>query len=261
MGLGDVAAGAVAGGIGGLAGGLLGLLGGNKLVHASLEVLEPPTGTATEPGKKLFEIPFQFNPNEFTIAKRVIWNTAAGQDAPANPVVKYGGIEPNSISLEMFLDATTTMDDSVVQAVSNLFLCCVPTVKSMNDKTPSAPWVRFSWGDKIQYLGYASDVTAKYTLFTQSGMPVRAICTINLKEAPVLPAGQNPTSGALAASAVHQVVAGDTLASISYQHYRNAVYWRAIADANGIDDPACLPLGESLRIPAASELPALRARA
>jgi nucleoid-associated protein YgaU len=53
---------------------------------------------------------------------------------------------------------------------------------------------------------------------------------------------------------VHRVVAGDSLQSLAWREYGNAAAWRAIAEANGIDDPNRLSNGVELVLPAAEEV-------
>ncbi len=53
---------------------------------------------------------------------------------------------------------------------------------------------------------------------------------------------------------MHRVVAGDSLQSLAWREYGNATAWRAIAEANGIDDPSRLPAGTELVLPAAEEV-------
>jgi nucleoid-associated protein YgaU len=154
----------------------------------------------------------------------------------------------------MFFDATDTMDDKVVKAVEHLFSCCVPTKQSRQRNKPSPPWVVFQWGGLTSFPAYVSSVTAKYTLFTPSGTPVRALCTVTLEEISGEKRRQNPTSGALAACDVHVVVAGDTLASVAYRAYGDPGLWREIASANGISDPMRLRPGTRLLVPAPEEV-------
>jgi nucleoid-associated protein YgaU len=51
-------------------------------------------------------------------------------------------------------------------------------------------------------------------------------------------------------------VQGDTLTSVAQQEYGDPGLWRALADANGVDDPMRLPAGARLLVP-----PRARARA
>jgi nucleoid-associated protein YgaU len=48
---------------------------------------------------------------------------------------------------------------------------------------------------------------------------------------------------------VHTVQDGDSLPSIAYRAYGDATRWRAIADANGIDNPLHVRRGTPLVVP------------
>jgi nucleoid-associated protein YgaU len=63
------------------------------------------------------------------------------------------------------------------------------------------------------------------------------------------PPPTNPTTRALPGLGSHMVRDGDSLASIAFQHYRDPTRWRAIAEANDIDDPLHLKRGTTLSIP------------
>jgi nucleoid-associated protein YgaU len=114
--------------------------------------------------------------------------------------------------------------------------------------------VRFQWGAVTGFPAHITSVTAKYTLFTPSGTPVRAVCTVQLAEMGGETGGQNPTSGALTSRTVRTFVDGDSLPSLAYREYGDPTRWRAIAEANGIDDPMRLAVGRTLLVPAIEEL-------
>lgn len=223
-----------------------------NLQHAYLELREPPSGggTASPSNESLGKIEFQFNPKELSVSKNAKWKRDAQRNARKSGPPEFTGSDPSKLTLEMFVDATDTMDDRVVKVVDQLFACCVPTEKSRQNRKASPPWVIFHWGGLTSFPAYVSSVTAKYTLFTPGGTPVRAVCTVSLEEISGEQSGQNPTSGALAASDTHVVVSGDSLYSVAYRSYGDARLWRAIARANRIDNPARLRPGSRLLVPA-----------
>ena len=226
-----------------------------KMVHAILVVHEPPKrGSVQKPGAWIADIEFQFNPKELTLAKNAKWQRQTQPNAAKAGVPEFKGAEPAKLSLEIFLDSTKDMGDSTVKMVEQLFQLTVPTKDSRTDGKGSPPWVIFQWGTTKGFPSYVSSVTAKYTLFTPGGMPVRAVCTVNLEEVSGEPGGQNPTSGALAARDAHVLTAGDSLQSLAYQAYGNPELWRHIAEANGIDDPMRLKLGTTVLVPALEEI-------
>lgn len=60
------------------------------------------------------------------------------------------------------------------------------------------------------------------------------------------------TGQAQSTPVVHLVQPGDTLGAIAQRYLGDAGKWRIIADANGIDDPRTLRVGQALTIPGAS---------
>jgi nucleoid-associated protein YgaU len=86
-------------------------------------------------------------------------------------------------------------------------------------------------------------------MFRLDGTPVRAKVSISFEETPMSAAKQNPTSGGQPGRRTHLVTMGDSLASLAYREYGDPGLWRAIAAANGIDDPSRLHPGMSLLIP------------
>jgi nucleoid-associated protein YgaU len=226
-----------------------------KVEHAFLELRDPPMNKRSlQPGPPRGRITFQFNPKDLTLSKSAKWGRDAQKGAKKSAVPHFGGAEPSKLTLEMFLDASDTQDDSVVKTVEQLFACCVPTDETHQSKTGCPPWVVFHWGAITSFTAYVKSVSVKYTLFTPGGMPIRGTATVNLEEIAGEQQGQNPTSGALSARRVHTVVAGDSLPSIAWQEYGDPTVWRVVARANDVDDPLRLPAGTTLVLPAPEEL-------
>lgn len=229
--------------------------GGGSLQHASLLLNEPSRdGSMDQPGPSLGQIDFQFNPKELSLAKTVTWTRPTTKGSTRASPPQFQGPQPMKLTLEMFFDASDSHDDSVVRKVEKLFSCCVPTNASHSAKKDSPPWVQFRWGGLTSFLAYVSSVSAKYTLFTPQGLPIRATCTVNLEELAGEPPRTNPTSGGQAPHREHVLVSGDTLAGLAYAEYGDPALWRAVAAANGIDDPTRLRPGRRLLLPAPAEL-------
>jgi nucleoid-associated protein YgaU len=229
--------------------------GGASLTKATLEVHEnKPAGGGSEPGDLVDTIQFQFNPKELSIQKTAKWERQTARGAKTAGPPEFKGADPCKMTLEIFFDATDKMDGSVVTRVEQLFRCCVPTDKTFQKKKASPPLVVLKWGTVEGFPAFVTSVQAKYTLFTPGGTPVRATCSVSLEEMPGDPNKQNPTSGALATSSVHTVIAGDSLASIAYREYGDPTLWRPLAAFNGVDDPLRLRPGSALRVPVVDDL-------
>ncbi|MBT3167073.1 LysM peptidoglycan-binding domain-containing protein [Streptomyces sp. Vc74B-19] len=230
---------------------------GKSLVRATLAIHEPPIGDSTTPGGLIKTFDFDFNPAQLTLTRRAQWKSTPSAALRDGPLPEFMGAEGRSLSMEIFLDSSGDPgDSSVLKKVEALFSCCEVTAKSIAADQPSTPWVVFEWGSfsTARFTAYIGSVGATYTLFGTTGVPVRATCQVELNEIPSQTKGQNPTSGALTARRVHRVVAGDTLQSLAWREYGEASAWRAIAEANDIDDPSRLPNGTELILPAAGEV-------
>jgi hypothetical protein len=210
--------------------------------------LKPPTGAGS-----LGEVRFQFNPKEYNLKKAANWDSKTTRAATSTSMPEYKGPEPQSMTVEIFLDAGESPSGAITGDIETLFGCCTPTKESIGQNTPSPPFVEFGWGQIKPFIAYVKSVSAKYTHFKPDGTPTRALCSVELQELPEDPDRQNPTSGGLAMHRVHTVVGGDSLPSIAYREYADARLWRALAEVNGIDDPFRLPVGTRLMVPPADE--------
>ena len=230
---------------------------GKSLVRASLAIHEPPVGGSTTPGGLIKTFAFDFNPAQLSLSRRAQWKTTPAQIERDGSLPEFMGSEPRQMSVEIFLDSSDEpTSNSVLKKVESLLACCDVTTKSIAAKQPSPPWVVFQWGSfsTARFTAYVSSVEAAYSLFGTTGVPIRATCRLQLHEIPSNTKGQNPTSGALTAQRVHRVVAGDSLQSLAWREYGDSSAWRAIAEANGIDDPTRLANGVELVLPAAEEV-------
>jgi len=219
--------------------------GATKMEKAYLTITTP-SGTSTQFG-------FKYNPNEYTYAKSASWRRTPAAGAAQAGVPEFIGSDPRSMVVEIFLDETDSASASVSADLETLFSCMAPTAESVSSGKPSPPSVVFGWGSTVSFKAFVRHIEAQVTLFRADGTPSRATCTVTLEEIPTNTPRQNPTSGALATFRTHLVVAGDTMASIAYRAYGRPDQWRAIADANGIDDPTRVLPGTTLLVPPKEE--------
>jgi len=209
--------------------------------------------------EKIAEIQFQYNPKEFSIDKSSSWKPQKSKKPKKAPPSEFTGADPRSLSVEVFLDYTDhEKPDDIMKDIQALFAACGPTPKSIQQNHPTPPYVTFGWGKNVEFEAFLNSVNVKFTLFSPEGQPLRASASLKMTEVMKEAAGQNPTSGALAAMRTHTVVEGDSLASIAYGEYGDAALWRAVAEANGIDDPMRLRAGASLLLPDIEEASAYR---
>jgi nucleoid-associated protein YgaU len=93
-------------------------------------------------------------------------------------------------------------------------------------------------------------VKQKFTLFSPEGVPLRATLTVTFREYKTLEdlfPEQNPSSPTRTHS--HVLKQSETLSAVAGRYYLKPGEWRAIAEANGIEDPRRLAPGMLLKIP------------
>lgn len=216
---------------------------------------KPPSLSQVQGAARGKEIVFSFNPKEFSISKSAGWERSGQRGAATAAMPQFTGSQPATLTVEVFLDGTEERNPSVAARIQALLDAVTPLQRTISDDQPSPPWVLFGWGRFLSFVAVLKQVSAQYTMFRSDGTPLRATATLTLEEVPTTPPPrQNPTSGALAASRVHTVVAGDSLHSIAYEEYGDPARWRQLAEANGIDDPMRLPPGTTVLVPALTEL-------
>jgi LysM repeat protein len=115
--------------------------------------------------------------------------------------------------------------------------------------THRPPIVKFAWGG-LTFRALVEKVTGRFTLFLDSGVPVRATLTVGLKEYVDPKDGPRGTKTESADHTKTYVVKlGDSLSSIAAAEYGDAADWRPIAAANRIDNPRVLAPGSRIVIP------------
>ena len=125
----------------------------------------------------------QYNPRELTIEKSVPWTShkATKQD---DHDLEFTGASPRTLGLELTFDGVET-GLSVEQAVLDLAeLATVRNPKATDEDHLRPHLVVAVWGDKLtRFQGVIESLTTKYTMFLADGTPVRATCTVKIKEA------------------------------------------------------------------------------
>ncbi len=205
-----------------------------------------------------------FNPKEYTIAKQNQWKVDPVVGT-ALPSAQFGGGQPRKLTLQLFFDSTDSQSLDVTDVTQKLFnmmevQASLGSGSGRNSGRP--PMVTFVWGSTVSFKAVADNLSVQYTMFRADGTPVRAQAQLSLIQAERAmdkssqhgsAAPQNPTTRAQPGLGSHTVQDGDSLASIAFHHYRDPTRWRAIAEANGIDDPLHLKRGSVLSIPKIDE--------
>jgi hypothetical protein len=192
-----------------------------------------------------------FNPNQYTLTRKVTWK----QDkmpgfSVSRPQFDHG--DPLSLSFSLLFDSYEAKSD--VRKLTGK----VAELAEVIGKEKRPPVVKIIWGDDVKpyaglpFTGVIDSLTQKFTLFLDSGTPVRATLDLGLHQAkaPERELKENPRGHSSPLQARTRVVKrGDSLWAIAADEYKDPSLWRPIAQANGITDPRALEAGTVLLIP------------
>jgi LysM repeat protein len=187
-----------------------------------------------------------FNPREYTFSKSAPWaeHNVQGLDAPNQ---EWTSGAPMKLNVELFFDAYELEGDA---RDCRTWTDQLEVMQLVNPDKHRPPILLFVWGKKLNFKCILTQMSIRFTMFLDDGTPVRAIATCTFTEF-------SPPEEQLQAKPRHSpdhtkrrvVKQGDTLAWIASKEYGNPGEWRIIADANGIDDPMNLTVGQELLIP------------
>jgi Contractile injection system tube protein/LysM domain len=195
-----------------------------------------------------------FNPNEISISKSNKWEPESSAGT-ALPDVFFKGEGARSLTLSLVFDSYEARTDVREDTNKVLRLMDSPEDRSKSSTHTRPPHVMFRWGTFETFPAVITQLTQKFSLFLETGLPVRATLSVTLQEVPQEAVknqakGQNPTSRAAGAERVRLVQLGDTIDQIAAQEMGESSDWRQIAEANNLDDPRRLRPGQALLIPA-----------
>ena len=196
------------------------------------------------------EIDCLFNPNEYTFSKRNTWSKieVKGKNVPQ---LEFGGGDSMTLKMQLFFDTYATGGD--VRDITNRIWKLMSIESQLTDPNNTKgrpPKVEFHWGATWAFEAVITEISQKFTLFRDNGIPVRATLDVSFlqaKEAGKYP-GQNPTTVGQPGYKRRVIQEGDTIDWIAFEEYGDSAMWRFIADTNNLDKPHKLRVGQVLAI-------------
>jgi nucleoid-associated protein YgaU len=188
-------------------------------------------------------IPLRFNPTEYQLQKA---NNFAEIAIPGleTPPIQYVRGNSEKLTLELVVDTSDTLDD-----VRKKYVDALRGLLNIRSELHAPPIVAFEWDREI-FKGVLESMTITYTLFSAAGVPLRAKLNTTLREyRPVVVQYSETPRNSPDVEKRFTVRRGDELWSIAAQIYRDPAEWRALARANGIEDPRSLEPGIELLVP------------
>jgi len=199
------------------------------------------------------ELPFHYNPSSMTLATGAQWRSVPSRNAADAATPEWVGADPITLTMDVLFDGVDDPGRNVGDAVRTLVAWTRSTDDSRRRNTPQASMLVLHWGDQTYGPLYLKTVSVRHTVFDPGGKPLRATATITLSEVAPEPEGTNPTSGGAPGRRSAILGAGDSLPALAYREYGDPNMWRAIAEANGVDDPARIANGTTMLVPPLAE--------
>lgn len=140
----------------------------------------------------------QYNPKELQVDKSVPWSKV-NQANNANTQgihLEFTGAEGREITVELLFDGYETGSSIAgqVAALETLSSVWKPNSKKENERRPHRCVAK--WGSTLPaFRCVIESLSTKYTMFSPDGVPLRATCTVKLKEADVVSMAKNPPPG------------------------------------------------------------------
>jgi nucleoid-associated protein YgaU len=219
------------------------------VANASFERLPNPGSTK---GNGV-ELKVQFNPTEFSLTKgaQLAEIPIPGLD---QPIIQFVRGQTETMSVELLFDSTENGTGSQATSVTEKTDEFYSLIK-IDPETHAPPVLLFKWGPAFPghrkvFKCIVASVRQHFSMFSPTGVPLRAKLTVELREYKTLTEQINQLNLKSAdQTKAHVVLEGETLSSIAYESYGDPAGWRRIADANAIEDPLALKPATILRVP------------
>lgn len=182
----------------------------------------------------------QFNPATYTLSDDAQWRDQGNKDKPG---LSYERGSPATLQMELWFDTTRGGDNVNEVWVDKMRALLAQSVDGDvgGRSTQHPPFLQFSWGG-FELVCVMERLQIQYELFKPDGTPVRAKCTVQLKEHQ----GDAPTPSPLDGTTTTTVGPGQTLSQVADA---NGADVGDVARANGIDDPMNVPAGTEVVVP------------
>ncbi len=195
-----------------------------------------------------------YNPATITMTTGAKWAPPTGRRAVKGaPPSEFSRADPVTYRMDVVLDSVDDPKRKVPDAIIKLVDWTRSTPASIGNETPSPPLLVLEWGKRHWGPLHITRLRVDHTLFDSDGIPVRAKVNLRMNEITTELGRTNPTSGGSPGRRRALVEGSDGLEQVAQREYGDPALWRALASANGIDDPTRVPRGTALLLPPAGE--------
>jgi hypothetical protein len=190
-----------------------------------------------------------YNPKEYTIDSSTQFQRSA-MPGLQTPVTQFVSGQTQTLSLDLFFDTYEAKTDVRIHTAK------VTNLLKINRDIHAPPVCRFEWGVPLSlekgvfFQGVFDKVTQKFTMFLDSGIPVRATLSVSISEFRRIEEQTKLINFQSSdRTKIRQLRQGDQLWFLAEQEYGDPSQWRLIADANDIKNPRLIPPGTEVVLP------------
>lgn len=183
-----------------------------------------------------------FNPSEYSIEKenKYAYHRMPGLSAS---IPQFISGESSTLSMELFFDSYETRSD-VREHTRRIY-----ALLDVDSDTHSPPICKFIWGSVI-FRGFMEKISQRFTMFLDSGIPVRAILNIQMRSWQTVSEQLQEIPRQSSDRTKQRVLKQDEqLWMLAAREYEDPGKWREIAIANGIDNPRLVQSGSKIIVP------------
>lgn len=224
-----------------------------ELAKAQLIELDADFKAEKSGGQK---VSVQFNPEtlKVTFANQLV-QPQGGDQAAGNTGRQFVGAGTTKLSLTLWFDVTAMTEnavDDVRRLTQKVIYFMTPTPDKKDKKKMVPPAARFVWGSFL-FDGIVEGLEESLEFFSPDGKPLRASVSLTLGQQKILKSefkGDGKVPLATGQKPMSQAKSGDTLQGMAAQNGQSD--WKAVAAANGIEDPLRLSPGQLIDIDASA---------
>lgn len=229
-----------------------------RLEKAKLTAIWPTPGNpanARGPNGEEHAVEVQFNPASL---KQTLANQNANSGQAAGGESQFAGRGSTKLSFELTFDATRSSGDPDVRLLTDKIAYFMRPLKGApqaenGSTTPPLvpPGCEFHWGTFV-FRGTMDSFEETLDLFSEDGVPLRATVNVGLtKQDLVFERGNGAEAGGLLGTApgsspLTLARAGDSLQQMASR--AGVGDWKAVAQANGIENPRQIPAGTAINL-------------
>lgn len=141
----------------------------------------------------------QYNPKELQVDKNIPWQkkNQANKSGATGIQLEFTGAEGRTMSLELLFDGyeTKTSVEGPIKMLNEMASVIDPYSSKEDLRRPHL--CLCTWGTTIPaFQCVIESLSAKYTMFSENGTPLRATCTVKLKEADAVSRATDSKDGA-----------------------------------------------------------------